>query len=158
MSQVGVFATLATPKVSMWIDGELYIPGVWFEEENARLRREVGIPSDRTFMTKPELAWEIVQRLRKREVPFVAVAMDDLYGRNQELRARLQGAGIEYYAEVPFNTKVYLEKPRVVYKGKGKEGRKNEASKGIRIGRMSWRNEDAVHGNVWRCAPPNVGS
>ncbi len=130
MSQVGVFATLATPKVSMWIDGELYIPGAWFEEENAELRKEVGIPSDRTFMTKPELAWEIVQRLRKREVPFVAVAMDDLYGRNQELRAGLQGAGIEYYAEVPFNTKVYLEKPQVVYKKKGEGGEEKRSIQG----------------------------
>jgi len=129
MSQVGVFATLATPRVSMWIDGELYIPEVWFEEEKAELREKMGIPSGRTFQTKPELAWEIIQRLQKRGVPFVAVAMDDLYGRNQELRTRLQDAGIEYYAEVPSNTKVYLEKPRVVYE-EGKGGKQRRSVRG----------------------------
>lgn len=115
MSQVGVFLSLATPRAHMWIDGELYIPEHWFEEAYAERREKVGLPEDRTFQTKPELGWQMIQRAQANRVPFEAVVMDDLYGRNAELRQRLDQAGIEYYADVPANTIVYLDKPGVMY-------------------------------------------
>lgn len=115
MSQVGVFATLATPRVNTWIDGELFFPQHWFEEGYARQRQKVGFPEGRTFKTKPELAWDLIQRIRANGVPFEAVAMDDLYGRNAQLRKRLDEAGIEYYGDIPVNTVVYLYKPQITY-------------------------------------------
>lgn len=115
LSQVGVFATLATPRVNLWIDGELYLPQAWFGAEAAERRAKVGIPPERSFQTKPELVWTLVQRLRANGVPFVAVAMDDLYGRNHALRHQLDQAGIEYYGDVPANTTVYLDRPQVRY-------------------------------------------
>jgi SRSO17 transposase len=115
MSQVGVFASLVTPQVNTWIDGELYLPQAWFSADAAQRRQQVGLPAERTFQTKPELAWTLVQRIRRNGVPFVAVAMDDLYGRNTVLRSQLDGAGIEYYGDVPATTVVYLDKPQVVY-------------------------------------------
>lgn len=115
MSQVGVFATLATPTVSTWIDGELFLPQAWFEPAAAQRRDQAGLPADRTFQTKPELAWQMIQRLQANGVAFEAVAMDTLYGRNRRLRARLEAAGIEYYADVPANTQVYLCQPRLLY-------------------------------------------
>ena len=104
MSQVGVFLSLVTPRVNTWIDGELYLPKHWFEEAQAHRRRQVGIPDTRTFQTKPELGWQMIQRSQANQVPFVAVAMDDLYGRNPTLRHRLDQAGIEYYGDIPSNT------------------------------------------------------
>lgn len=115
MSQVGVFAALVTPRVNTWIDGELFFPACWFEESYADKRKKVGFPQGRSFKTKPELAWEIIQRLQAKEVPFDAVAMDDLYGRNPKLRQQLDGAGIEYYGDIPKNTRVYLNKPQILY-------------------------------------------
>ena len=115
MSQVGVFAALVTPRVNTWIDGELFFPASWFEEEAADKRKKVGFPEGRTFKTKPELVWEIVQRLKAREIPFQAVVMDELYGRNNELRKRLDEAGVEYYSDIPSNTVMYLERPQIVY-------------------------------------------
>ena len=129
MSQVGVFAALVTPQAWVWVDGELYIPEMWFEEEYAEKRRWVGIPEERSFQTKVELAWELIQRLRARGTPFVAVAMDDWYGRNQWLRLRLQEAGVEYYADVPKDTRVYLRKPHIVYR-KGKRGGRRRVIQG----------------------------
>jgi hypothetical protein len=41
--------------------------------------------------------------------------MDDLYGRNGELRQRLEDAHIEYYGDVPEDTNVYLAQPKVDY-------------------------------------------
>ena len=109
MSQVGVFAALVTPRVNSWIDGELFFPESWFEESYADKRKKVGFPEGRNFKTKPELVWEIIQRLQANGLPFDAVAMDDLYGRNAQLRKRLDGAGIEYYGDIPKNSVVYLD-------------------------------------------------
>jgi SRSO17 transposase len=61
------------------------------------------------------LGWQVIQRAQANGVPFEAVVMDDLYGRNTVLRQRLHQAGIEYYGDIPANTLVYLDKPQVVY-------------------------------------------
>jgi SRSO17 transposase len=116
MSQVGVFLALVTPEVCTWIDGELYLPQAWFEESHAQQRKQAGVPGDLTFRTKPEIGWELIKRARERQIRFVAVTMDDLYGRNEAFRQNLNQAGIEYYADVPANTKVYLEKPHILHR------------------------------------------
>lgn len=115
MSQVGVFLTLATARAHTWIDGELFIPGHWFEEGYREQRQRAGIPEQRTFQSKPELGWQMIQRAVANKVPFEAVLMDELYGRKAQLRQELDRAGIEYYADVPANTRVYLDRPQVVY-------------------------------------------
>lgn len=115
MSQVGVFLSLVTPQVNTWIDGELYIPVRWFEASYAAKRKTLGIPDQHTFQKKPELGWQLIQRAQARGIPFKAVAMDDLYGRNEVLRQQLDQAGIEYYGDIPCDTRVYLEQPTVVY-------------------------------------------
>ena len=78
-------------------------------------RQRVGIPATRSFQTKPELGWQMIQRTQVKGVSFEAVVMDDLYGRNAQLRQRLDQAGIEYYGDVPANTIVYLDPPQIVY-------------------------------------------
>ena len=128
MCQVGVFLSLATPRVHTWIDGELYIPECWFEEAYAKHREKAGIPKERVFQTKPELGWQMIQRAVSRHVPFKAVAMDELYGRNNTLRQRLDRAGIEYYGDVPANTIVYLDKPVIIYP-KTKRGQQSKRPK-----------------------------
>lgn len=115
MSQVGVFLALVTPEVCTWIDGELYMPQAWFEDSHAEKRKKVGVSEEISFQTKPELGWQLIKRTQERQIPFQAVAMDDLYGRNQTLRQNLNEAGIEYYGDIPANTKVYLEKPQIIY-------------------------------------------
>jgi SRSO17 transposase len=57
----------------------------------------------------------MIQRAQARKIPFQAVVMDDLYGRNSVLRQQLDEAHIEYYGDVPIDTQVYLTKPMVVY-------------------------------------------
>jgi SRSO17 transposase len=115
MSQVGVFLSLVTPRVNTWIDGELFLQERWFTPAYAQLRQQAGIPETQTFQTKPEKGWEMIQRAQRNGVPFVAVDMDDLYGRNNKLRFQLDQAGIEYYGDIPANTIVYLDKPEIVY-------------------------------------------
>jgi SRSO17 transposase len=57
----------------------------------------------------------MIQRVRAQGVPFQAVLMDSLYGRNEALRQQLDKAKIEYYGDVPANTQVYLQRPNIVY-------------------------------------------
>lgn len=127
-SQVGVFLSLATPRAHTWIDGELFIPQHWFTDEYAEQRQAVGIPEDRAFQTKPELGWQMIQRAQANQVPFEAVVMDDLYGRKKKLRKDLDAADIEYYADVPANTHVYLAQPQVTYP-KTKRGKQSKQAK-----------------------------
>jgi len=115
MSQVGVFLSLVTPQVNTWIDGELYIPASWFEAGQAEKRNAVGQPENLTFQKKPELGWQMVQRVQARGIPFEALVMDDLYGRNSVLRQQLHVAGVEYYGDIPKDTQVYFETPQITY-------------------------------------------
>ncbi len=113
MSQVGVFLALVTPEVCTWIDGDLYLPKAWFEDSHAEQRKKTGVPDELSFQTKPDLGWQLIKRTQERQIPFQAVVMDDLYGRNETLRQNLNEAGIEYYGDIPANTRVYLGKPLI---------------------------------------------
>ena len=113
--QVGVFLSLTNNGYQTWIDGELFLPEHWFSDAYAVKRKRLGLPNERQFATKLELALQLVQRTQERGVPFVAVDCDSLYGRKGWLRDQLHHLSIEYYADVPENTRVYLEKPRVYF-------------------------------------------
>ncbi len=128
MSQVGVFLSLATPTANTWIEGELFLPEAWFETAAAERRAKAEIPPERVFQTKPELAWQMIQRTQAKGIPFQAVAMDTLYGRSRKLRRQLDQAGLEYYADVPADTQVYLCQPRLVYT-KTKRGKRSKRPK-----------------------------
>ena len=56
----------------------------------AHRRAKAGIPPDRRFQTKPELAWQLIAWAQRQGVPFRSVSMDTLYGRSHELRLKLQ--------------------------------------------------------------------
>jgi SRSO17 transposase len=111
MSQVGTFLAFFKDVVWTWVDGELFLPQHWFTPEMAAERKRVGIPAERTFATKIELGWRMIQRVKANGLPFEAVACDDLYGRSGWLRHQMDAAGIVYMAEVPENTLVYLTQP-----------------------------------------------
>ena len=113
LSQVGVFLSITKDGKHNWIDGELYLPEDWFDEDHQELRKKVGVPEARKFQTKPELFWQMLQRAQMEGIPFDAVAVDALYGRSFWLRQKMDQAGIEFYADVPANTQVYLSEPKI---------------------------------------------
>lgn len=113
MCQVGVFIALTNNGYQTWVDGELYLPAAWFTAENAEKRKRIGIPQEREFATKLELALRMVQEAQENELPFEAVDCDSLYGRKGWFRDQLAAMNLEYYADVPANTRLYLEKPLV---------------------------------------------
>ena len=124
MSQVGVFVSLSKGSYRTWIDGELFLAEKWFSPAYAAHRQRVGLPKERTFQTKLELLLALVKRVLANGVAFDALDCDTLYGRSGWLRDELAGLGVEYYADVPSNTKVYLERPQISWlPAKRKDGK-----------------------------------
>ena len=115
MCQVGVFLSLANDGYQTWINGELYLPEAWFTPQNAAKHKRIGIPKERVFATKLELALKMVEQVQCTGVPFDAVDCDSLYGRKGWFRDQLGQLNTEYYADIPENTRVYLEKPLVYF-------------------------------------------
>lgn len=96
------------------MEGELFLPESWFAPEKAAERQRLGIPKGRTFATKVELGWRMIERVLERGLlPFEAMTCDTLYGQSGWLRAQLRRGGVVYMAEVPQNTQVYLSPPEV---------------------------------------------
>jgi SRSO17 transposase len=112
LCQVGVFLSFVKDNTWTWVDGELFLQEHWFEPKMGDERKRLGIPSDRTFKTKVELGWEMIQRAQANGLPFEAVGCDDLYGRANWFRAKMAGAGLIYMADVPGDTQVYLTCPK----------------------------------------------
>jgi SRSO17 transposase len=55
------------------------------------LRQRLGIPRDRGFKTKVELAWEMIEAALTPGIPFEVVGFDTLSGRSGWLRAEVRG-------------------------------------------------------------------
>jgi SRSO17 transposase len=142
LSQVGVFLALAKDGKHNWHPegsrGELFLPEAWFDEEHQELCKRLGVPVERRFQTKLELFWQMVQRCQQDGVVFDAVAIDGLYGQSFWLRQQLDQAAIEFYADVPANTKVYLSEPVI---GIPQNRRGPKATKPRVLGQLAYRVE-----------------
>lgn len=125
--QASVVACYASDRGHTLVDRRLSMPEQWFTDDYAERRKDWGVPTDLTFRTEPELAWEMIDRLRRQGVlPFEWVTFDEHFGNNPKLLDRVDAAGLRYLAEVPHDTRVWLVRPRTeVPPGKGKGRRPN---------------------------------
>jgi SRSO17 transposase len=98
-SQVGVFlAYAASDGARALIDRELYLPKAWTADRDRC--RGAGIGDDVAFATKPELAWQMIERAAEAGVPFSWVTGDEVYGGNPKLRLRLEERQLPYVMAV----------------------------------------------------------
>jgi len=95
------------------VDAELYLPEDWFRSDYRRLWKELHIPANRVFQTKPQIGLALVRRAHEQNLPFEVVACDSVYGRDGAFRAGLAADGITYVADVPKDYHVYLSPPKV---------------------------------------------
>jgi SRSO17 transposase len=102
--QVGVFLSYVTAKGHALIDRELYLPLDWGEDRDRR--RTAGIPESVRFLTKPELAVQMIERLWKAAVPISWVVADTVYGGNLDLRTWLETHQYAYVLAVACNEPV----------------------------------------------------
>jgi SRSO17 transposase len=86
--QIGVFLSYASALGHALLDRELYLPKAWIDDR-ARCR-QAGIPPDRSFATKPQLARELLARAFATGVPATWVTGDSVYGDDRRLRLWLE--------------------------------------------------------------------
>jgi len=86
--QMGVFVGYASRLGQALLDRELYLPKAWTDDP-ARCR-QVGIPEDRRFATKPQLAQQMLQWALAAGVPARWVTGDSVYGDDRRLRVWLE--------------------------------------------------------------------
>jgi SRSO17 transposase len=96
--QIGVFLAYASARGQVLLDRALYLPTVWTQDQ-ARCT-QAGIPPDRPFATKPELAQGMLARAFQAGVPMAWVTGDSVYGDNRRLRMWLEAQDQAYVLAV----------------------------------------------------------
>lgn len=123
-SQVGVYLGYATRKGYALIEGQLFLPEGWFDEDHADRRTACGIPEKTEFQTKPEIGLELLQRAVKRgNLPFAWVAADELYGDSPAFRDGVAALNKKYFTEIKSTTQIWRCRPEVYmpeWKGRGR--------------------------------------
>jgi SRSO17 transposase len=104
--QIGVFMAYASPHGQVLLDRELYLPKEWTDDP-ARCR-QVGIPEDRRFATKPKLAQQMLARAFAAGVPATWVTGDSVYGDDRRLRVWLESCPQAYVLAVSGKEYVWL--------------------------------------------------
>lgn len=86
--QISVFLTYASPHGHTLLDRELYLPKEWTDDPERSQR--AGIPEQRAFATKPQLARQMLERAFAAGVRLAWVSGDCVYGDSSQLRSWLE--------------------------------------------------------------------
>jgi SRSO17 transposase len=103
--QIGVFAAYVSDQGCTFIDRQLYLPKDWTNKPERRTAAQV--PDTIRFVTKPEIAAQMIERAITAGVPFDWVATDTVYGVGSiEMQLRRAGKGyvLGAHATDPFNS------------------------------------------------------
>src|SRR5918995_4123058 len=110
--QIGVFAAYVSDKGCVFIDRQLYLPKDWI---NDAIRRQAAhVPDSLRFVTKPEIAAQMIARALAAGVPFDWVAADTIYGVGTiEMQLRRAGKGYVLGAYATDQFYSWIDKPEV---------------------------------------------
>jgi SRSO17 transposase len=103
-SQVAVYLGYASEAGHAFIDRELYLPLSWIGNPARCLT--AGIPGERKFATKGELARQMVARALDSGVPAAWVTGDEVYGNSPQLRDELEERRVGYVLAVACSHRV----------------------------------------------------
>jgi SRSO17 transposase len=110
--QIGVFAAYVSDKGCAFIDRQLYLPKDWIN--NSIRRQAAHIPDSLHFVTKPEIAAQMIERALAAGVPFAWVATDTIYGVGAiEMQLRRAGKGYVLGAHATDQFYSWIDKPEV---------------------------------------------
>lgn len=136
--QIGVFLTYTAPAGRTFLDRELYLPKAWTQD--ADRCASAGIPADREFATKPQLAGRMIDRALEAGIPAKWVTGDAVYGQHSGLRRTLHERGMHYVLAAPANQHVIAKT--------GVLGTEHRADKLIAsLSGRSWRTRSAGAGS-----------
>lgn len=123
--QAGVFLGYSSGKGYTLLDKRLYMPKKWFTDEYAEDRYKCHVPATLTFQTKNQLAWKMIEEVvLAGTLPAQWITMDEAFGRDTALLDRIDSETDYYYfAEIPNNTRVWLEEPETYLPQSSGQGR-----------------------------------
>jgi SRSO17 transposase len=123
-SQVGVYLGYASRKGYSLLEGQLFMPEMWFDEEHVAKQAACGVPADLKSQTKPEIGLELLRRaIQRGSLPFAWVAADALYGDSPAFRDGVAKLNKWYFTEVKCTTQIWRCRPEVhvpEWKGRGR--------------------------------------
>jgi len=112
--QVGVYLGYASRKGYSLIEGQLFMPEKWFEEEHAEQRQACGVAEDLVFKTKPEIGLELLENaLQRNNLSFFWVAADALYGDSPAFRDGVAATEKSYFTAIKENSLIWCTAPKV---------------------------------------------
>lgn len=97
-AQVAVYLTYTSRHGHAGIDRSLHLPASWVGDRD-RCER-AAVPDEVSFATKPQLAWQMIERALDAGAPAAWAAGDEVYGDNPHLRAALEKRGLGYVLAV----------------------------------------------------------
>jgi SRSO17 transposase len=110
--QIGVFAAYVSDKGCAFIDRQLYLPQDWTNKPERRTAAHV--PDNLHFVTKPQIATQMIERTIAAGVPFDWVATDTVYGVGKvEMQLRRAGKGYVLGAHATDQFSSWIDKPEV---------------------------------------------
>ena len=108
--QIGVFAAYVSDQGCAFIDRQLYLPQDWTTKPERLAAAQV--PDSIRFVTKPEIAAQMIERAIAAGVPFEWVATDTIYGA-LAMRLRRAGKGYVLGAHATDQFSSWIDKPEV---------------------------------------------
>jgi SRSO17 transposase len=103
--QIGVSVHAVGPKGTVPLGWALYLPDEWCADPERRAQAK--IPGQVTFMTKPDLGAQLIERASGWDIPRAPILGDSAYGENTTLRERLHEAGHQYVLAISTQTTVF---------------------------------------------------
>jgi len=107
--QVAVSLDLGTEESSTPLDWALYLPEPWINDPVRR--KESGIPEEITFKTKPELALDLMDEVKRWGLQDRLVLADSAYGDAYEFRQGLRSRNLDYAVQVSGGLMAWTEDP-----------------------------------------------
>jgi SRSO17 transposase len=104
--QIGVFLAYASVRGQVLLDRDLYLPKAWKQDQERCT--QAGIPPDRPFATKPELARRMLERAFQAGLPAAWVTGDSVYGDDRRLRMWLEAREQAYVLAVSGKEYVWI--------------------------------------------------
>lgn len=96
--QIGVFLGYSSSRGRVLLGRALYVPEVWFENPDWLAKAQA--PKDLCFLTKPQLAFNMLAHSVGHGFPGVWVTADEVYGNSVEFRAGVVLLGLLYVLAV----------------------------------------------------------
>ena len=133
--QAGVFMGYVSTKGYTLLDRRLYLTEEWVSDDAyADQRRQCGVPKDVTLKTKQELALQMIQAVQAEgSLRFGWVACDASFGRDTVFLDAVASLGLRYYAQIPLDTRVFPQRPKVAvptWSGRGRKPTRRQLVKG----------------------------